>query len=315
MKSNRTIEHYVAPLEETPLAETDSAVSDDAPRSLWADAWASLRRNPLFLISAVLILLVLVVSFFPQLFTQVDPRSCELSRSLRGPGGESVLGYNFQGCDIYSRVIYGTQASVSVGIFATLGVVLFGGMMGALAGYYGGWVDSLIARLIDIVFALPLVLGALVVMQREEFQANRGVWTVVLVLVLFGWPQTARITRAAVIEAKSSDYVVAARALGVSRFGALVRHVIPNAVAPVIVIATVSLGIFIVAEATLSYLGIGLPSSIMSWGNDISAAQASIRTDPQVLIYPAIALSVTVLSFIMLGDAVRDALDPKARKR
>ena len=125
----------------------------------------------------------------------------------------------------------------------------------------------------------------------------------------------ARITRGAVIEVRNADFVTAARALGVSKFGALVRHVLPNALAPIIVLATLELGIFIVAEATLSFLGIGLPPSIMSWGNDIAAAQSSIRTNPAILLYPAAALSITVLSFIMLGDAVRDALDPKSRQR
>jgi len=136
----------------------------------------------------------------------------------------------------------------------------------------------------------------------------------VLTLVVFGWPQIARITRGAVISVRNADFVVASRALGVSKFQALVKHVLPNALAPVIVTATISLGTFIVAEATLSFLGIGLPPDIMSWGNDISAAQTSLRANPAALLWPAGALSVTVLSFIMLGDAVRDALDPKARK-
>ena len=315
MKSNRRIEHFVANVEETPLVATDSAVSDAAPASLWAEAWRNLRKRPLFIISAILILLILAVAIFPQWFSQVDPRVCELSNSLVGPGDGHPLGYNFQGCDIYSRMIYGAQASVSVGILATLGVVLIGGTLGALAGYYGGILDSVIARLVDIVFALPLVLGTLVVMQSPLFRENRTVWTVAMILAVFGWPQIARITRAATLEIRNADFVVAARSLGISPFGALIRHVVPNAIAPVIVIATVSLGTFIVAEATLSFLGIGLPGTTMSWGNDISAAQASIRTNPEILIYPAVALSITVLSFIMLGDAVRDALDPKARKR
>lgn len=315
MKSNRRIEHFVADVEETPLVATDSAISDTAPASLWAEAWRNLRTRPLFIISAILILLVLAVAIFPQWFSQVDPRSCELSNSLVGPGDGHPLGYNFQGCDIYARMIYGAQASVSVGILATLGVVLIGGTLGALAGYYGGFLDSVIARLVDIVFALPLVLGALVVIQSPLFRENRTIWTVAMILAVFGWPSIARITRAATLEIRNADFVVAARSLGTSPFGALVRHVVPNAIAPVIVIATVSLGTFIVAEATLSFLGIGLPGTTMSWGNDISAAQASIRTNPEILIYPAVALSITVLSFIMLGDAVRDALDPKARKR
>jgi oligopeptide transport system permease protein len=204
---------------------------------------------------------------------------------------------------------------VTVGLFTTIGVVIFGGIMGALAGYYGGWVDAVLARINDIFFALPLILGAIVMMQLPVFRANRNVWSLVLILIIFGWPQIARITRGAVIEVRNADFVTAARSLGVSRFRSLMRHVLPNSLAPIIVVATISLGTFIVAESTLSFLGIGLPPSVMSWGNDIQSAQASLRSNPMPLIYPAIALSITVLSFIMLGDALRDALDPKARKR
>jgi len=157
------------------------------------------------------------------------------------------------------------------------------------------------------------VLAAIVVMQ--VFSTKRTVVTVVLVLSVFGWPQIARITRGAVMSVKNADFITAATALGASRIRNLVQHVLPNAAAPIIVTATVSLGTFIVAEATLSFLGIGLPGTVMSWGADISHAQASIRTQPSVLFYPAGALALTVLSFIMMGDAVRDALDPKARTR
>ena len=169
--------------------------------------------------------------------------------------------------------------------------------------------------LLGMNFLMALILGAIIVMQLPMFRENRNIWTVVLTLVVFGWPQIARITRGAVISVRNADFVVASRALGVSKFQALVKHVLPNALAPVIVTATISLGTFIVAEATLSFLGIGLPQSIMSWGNDIAGAQSSIRTKPEILLYPAAALSITVLSFIMLGDAVRDALDPKSRQR
>jgi oligopeptide transport system permease protein len=152
-------------------------------------------------------------------------------------------------------------------------------------------------------------------MQLPAFREHRNVWTVIITLTIFGWPQIARITRGAVIEVRNADFIVAARSLGVGRFRSLMKHVIPNSVAPVIVIATISLGIFIVAEATLSFLGIGLPSNVVSWGNDISDAQTSLRYNAAPLLWPAVALSLTVLSFIMMGDAVRDALDPKARKK
>ncbi|MHA7176854.1 ABC transporter permease [Arthrobacter sp. Sr24] len=314
-KSTRVIEHYVAPLEETPLAAVDSVTEGGAPLSLWAEAWRNLRKQPLFIISALLILLVIVVALVPQWFSSVDPTSCTLNDSAEGARAGHPLGFNLQGCDVYARMIHGTRASLMVGIFTTIGVLIIGGTMGALAGYYGGWMDAILARVGDVFFALPLILGAIVMMQLPAFRDNRSIWTVVLVLVIFGWPQIARITRGAVLENRNADFVTAAKALGLSRFSALIKHVIPNSLAPIIVVASISLGTFIVAEATLSFLGLGLPPSIMSWGNDIASAQPQVRNNPSVLLWPAAALSVTVLSFIMLGDALRDALDPKARKR
>ncbi|QCO99261.1 ABC transporter permease [Arthrobacter sp. 24S4-2] len=316
MKTNRVIEHFVAPVEETPLLATDSLKTDQAPLSLWADAWRKLRRRPLFIIATMMIALIIIVAIFPGLFTQVAPNdNCQLANSDGAPASGHPLGFTFQGCDVYSRIIHGTQASLMVGVFSVLFVLIIGVTLGALAGFYGGWIDAVIARLGDIFFALPLILGALVVSQLPFMRENRGVWTVVMVLVVLGWPQMARITRGAVIEVRNADFVTAARSLGVSRLGSLVRHVLPNALAPIIVLATMELGVFIVAEATLSFIGIGLPGSIMSWGNDIAAAKSSVRTNPAILLYPAMALSVTVLSFIMLGDALRDALDPKSRQR
>ncbi|MBX7445302.1 MULTISPECIES: ABC transporter permease [unclassified Arthrobacter] len=314
MTSNNS--HFVAPIDETPLQATDAVKTDQAPLSLWADAWRKLRRRPLFIISTILILMLIVIALFPGLFSSVPPNeNCELANSEGGPTAGHPFGFTFQGCDVYSRVIHGTQASLSVGVLSVLCVLVIGVTIGALAGYYGGWIDAVLARLGDIFFALPLVLGALVITQLPLFRENKSVWTVVFVISLLAWPQMARITRGAVIEVRNADFVTAARALGVSKFGALIRHVLPNALAPIIVLATLELGVFIVAEATLSFLGIGLPQSIMSWGNDIAGAQASIRTRPEIMLYPAAALSITVLSFIMLGDAVRDALDPKSRQR
>ena len=202
---------------------------------------------------------------------------------------------------------------MSVGVLTTVAVVILGTAIGAAAGFFGGFLDTLLSRLTDIFFAVPLVLAAIVVMQM--FKEHRTIITVVVVLALFGWTNIARITRGAVMSVKNEEYVTAARALGASRMSILRSHILPNAAAPIIVYATVALGTFIVAEATLSFLGIGLPPTVVSWGGDISAAQASLRTQPMVLFWPAIALALTVLSFIMMGDVVRDALDPKARQR
>jgi oligopeptide transport system permease protein len=306
--------HFVADLGETPLSEVDQLDESTPPLSLWADAWHHLRRRPIFIISMLLILLVLAVAIAPGLFTRTDPLSCDLHHGLDPSAPGHPFGYDRQGCDVYARVVYGARASVTVGFFTTAIVVILGAAIGALAGFYGRIWDSLLSRLTDIFFAIPLVLAAIVVMQ--VFRDRVTVWSVILVLSVFGWPQIARITRGAVMVVKNADYVTAAKALGTTKFRTLLRHVLPNAAAPIIVVATVSLGIFIVTEATLSFLGIGLNASrIVSWGADINYASATIRTNPSVLFYPAAALALTVLSFIMLGDAVRDALDPKARQQ
>lgn len=309
-------DHFVAPLLEDQGRAGIEHQLDGKPSNLWRDAWATLRRNPVFLVSAVLMLFVLFVAAFPWVFTSAEPSSgCELANANAGPAPGHPLGFTNQGCDILARVVYGTGPSVLVGMGTTAGVVLVGGLLGALAGYFGGWIDAVISRFMDIFFALPLILGAIVLMQVPYMRENRGVATLVLTLVIFGWPSIARITRSSVIAVRGADFITAARSLGMGRFGILFKHVLPNAAGPVIVIATISLGTFIVAESTLSFLGIGLPGEAMSWGNDIAAARPQLRTNPETLLWPSLMLSITVLSFIMMGDSLRDALDPKGRTK
>ena len=305
-------EHQFSDIDETGLGAVDAVADDRPPASMLGEAWRQLRVRPIFWIASFLILMSVLIALFPTLFTSVDPRYCTLKNSLAAPEPGHPFGFNRQGCDIYARTIYGARASVSVGVLTMLLSVAIGTIMGSIAGYRGGWADSLLSRITDIFFAVPFVLAAIVVMQI--FKDSRTIWTVVIVISIFGWPQIARICRGAVMEAKQEEYVTAARALGSSGWKNMVRHILPNAAAPIIVYATVALGSYIVTEATLSFLGIGLPPSIVSWGGDISSARSVLRQAPQVLFYPAGALALTVLGFIMMGDVVRDALDPKARK-
>ncbi|MCS5723594.1 ABC transporter permease [Herbiconiux sp. CPCC 203407] len=306
-----TPKHFVAPLEETPLVAIDAVNVGERKSNLWIDAWRDMRRRPMFWISAAIILLVVVVALFPNLFSQIDPRECVLSNSNGAPTGAHLLGFNKQGCDVFSRIIHGTSTSLSVGIIVVILTTVLGILFGAFAGFYGGWLDSILSRAGDIFFSIPYILAAVVIM--SVFSAYRNVFVIALAIGIFAWPSTARVLRAEILRVKNADFVMASRALGVSNFKILLRHVLPNSIAPVIVVTTISLGAAIVAEATLSFLGVGLPNTTMSWGNDISAAQTDLRTAPQTLIYPSIALSVTVLAFIMMGEVVRDALDPKAR--
>ncbi len=276
----------------------------------WRDVWRGLRRRPKFVVAAALILFVLALAAFPGLFTAADPAYADPAQSLLPPSAAHWFGTDLQGHDIYARTVYGARASVTVGVGATLAVFVVGGALGALAGFYGGWVDAVVSRITDVFFGLPLLLAAIVLMQVLH---HRTVWTVIAILALFGWPQVARIARGAVLEVRGSDYVLAAKALGMNNFAILLRHALPNALGPVVAVATIALGLFIVTEATLSYLGVGLPTSVVSWGGDISVAQTRLRSGSPILFYPAGALAITVLAFMMMGDALRDALDPASR--
>ncbi|MFE9609046.1 ABC transporter permease [Streptomyces sp. NPDC006012] len=280
------------------------------PRSLWSDAWRDLRRNPVFLACGLVILFLVAISLWPALITSGNPLKCDLVMAQEGSRPGHPFGFDGQGCDVYTRTVYGARASVTVGVCATLGVAVLGSVLGGLAGFFGGVWDSVLSRVTDVFFAIPVVLGGLVLLSVVP---GNTVWPVVGFMVLLGWPQIARIARGAVITARQNDYVQAARVLGASPARILLRHIAPNAVAPVIVVATIALGTYIALEATLSYLGVGLRPPSVSWGIDISAASPFIRNAPHVLLWPAGALALTVLAFIMLGDAVRDALDPRLR--
>ncbi|RSX54209.1 peptide ABC transporter permease [Bifidobacterium goeldii] len=304
-------ERFVAPLDETPLQDVDK-VDESAPAtSMWADAWRNLRKNPLFIISGILIIFIIFVALFPSVLTKTDPNYCNLDNSLGDPEAGHPFGFDFQGCDVFARTVYGTRTSLSVGLLSTILVVIIGTLIGAVAGFCGGWIDAVLSRLNDIFYAIPMLLGAIVVLQM--FKTSTSIWKIVLVLALFGWVSTARIARGAVLEAKNLEFNTASTALGSTPMRNLFRHIIPNSLAPIIVIGTTSLGSYIVSEATLSFLGVGLPTTTVSWGGDISNAQTNLMTNPMVLFYPSVALAVTVLSFIMMGDAVKDALDPKSR--
>ncbi|MEU8714732.1 MULTISPECIES: ABC transporter permease [unclassified Streptomyces] len=296
-------------LERTPGGPLGTGPSEKA-RSLWSDAWRDLRRNPVFVVSALVILFLVVISLWPSLIASGSPLTCDLAKSQDGAGPGAPFGYDGQGCNVYTRTVYGARTSVTVGVCATLGVALLGSVLGGLAGFFGGFWDSLLSRVTDVFFAIPVVLGGLVLL---SVVTSNTVWPVIGFMVLLGWPQISRIARGSVITAKQNDYVQAARALGASNSRILLRHIAPNAVAPVIVVATIALGTYIALEATLSYLGVGLKPPSVSWGIDISAASPYIRNAPHALLWPSGALALTVLAFIMLGDAVRDALDPKLR--
>jgi len=291
----------------------------EGARSLWSDAWKELRRNPLFWISSALILLFVVMAAVPQIFTSTDPNFAELSRSREKPSSRAWFGMDTQGYDIYARTIFGARSSILVGVLTTAATLIFGSFVGIIAGYTGGWVDAVLSRVSEVFFAIPLLLGGILILYSFPSDIDTSYLVVVLkvvfALAILGWPNLHRLMRSSVLQVKPNDYVSAARALGASPGRIIVSHILPNSLAPVIVVSTINLGAFIATEATLSFLGIGLQPPAISWGLAISEASGIglIRAAPHMLIFPSIFLSLTVLAFIMLGDAIRDALDPKLR--
>jgi oligopeptide transport system permease protein len=314
------------PAEQPTMAGSTAAVTaglpepekKDKPRGLLGDAWYDLRRKPLFWISASLIGLFLVMAAFPWLFTSTSATDGLLARSRVGPSSDAWFGYDLQGRDVYARVIYGARASILVAVLATLGTVLIGGGVGVISGYRGGWLDGLLSRVADVFFGLPFILGAIVILTTFNApDANRGqtaiMFLVIASLIVLAWPVPMRIMRSSVLATKQADYIVAARALGAGPGRIIFKHLLPNCLAPVLVYGTILVGAFIGAEATLSFLGVGLQTPVVSWGIMINEAQQYVRVSPYLLLFPAAFLVVAVLSFVMLGEAVREALDPKLR--
>ncbi|MDX3384823.1 ABC transporter permease [Streptomyces niveiscabiei] len=312
--SEKTIEKPSVP-DEAALAKELEAEEKAAARqaSLLKDGWADLRKRPMFIFTLIIIAALLALAIAPSLFTSRSPLSdgfCQLENSMNGPSSGHWFGYDVQGCDIYTRTVWGTRNSIVVGVVTTLATTLIGGLLGMLAGLIGGWVDSVVSRVTEIFASLPLIIGGLLIM--SIFNAG-NVWGVSFIMAILGWPQVYRIMRGEVIANKYHDYVSAARALGADSKRIAFRHILPNTLAPVIVITTMNLGVYIAAEAALSYLGIGIQAPNISWGLMISDAQDRFLTSPHALLFPAGFLSITVLAFIMLGDVVRDAFDPKMR--
>jgi len=303
----------------TGLASPSVDVTEARQNSLWSDAWGELKRSPFFWIGAVLCVLFVLMAIVPQLFARgADPRACDLANSKARPSADHWFGYDVQGCDYLANVVYGARNSLIIGIFAVVVILVLGVVVGALAGYFGGVTDGVLSRIADIFYALPLILGALVLLRVGPATDipiinSRGPGAVALALALFGWMTAMRLVRSQVIAVKSQDYVAAAKAMGASSPRILVRHILPNAVAPVLVYTTITIGVLIAAEATLTYLGVGLQRPAISWGLQISTGQSLLRTAPHLVLFPSIVLSLTVMAFILMGDALRDALDPRQR--
>lgn len=290
------------------------AIDGNLDRATTQGLWATLRGRIQFWVSVVLLAILVIIAAVPGMisgfFGESDPRACDLLDSNRPPGPGHPFGTDVQGCDVLANVLFGTRTSLFIGLATTVMCLVIAIALGTLAGYVGRWVDAVIARSADIVLGFPFLLGAIIVLNTAP---DRSPLLLSAVLAFFSWPTFARLIRSSVKEVREREFVQAAHAMGFSQIRVVLSHVLPNSLAPTLAIAATMVGGVIGAEATLTFLGVGLVPPTISWGVQLSTAQSYFQLAPNTVVFPSIFLTITVISLIMLGDALRDALDPRGR--
>jgi peptide/nickel transport system permease protein len=276
----------------------------------WSAVRFFARRYPLGAIGAVIMVLFVFAAIAAPLITVYDPLSTNAAFSLARPSAAHWLGCDFMGRDVYSRIVYGARISLAVGIGATGLGITCGVIIGLTSGYLGGWVDLVMQRLIDILQSLPLLVMALLMTASLGPSLRNTIIAIAIALI----PSSARVVRANTLSLREQPFVESAKAIGMSDVRIAFRHVLPNTLAPLIVLATAQFGATILIEAALSFLGLGVPEPHPSWGRMLSESAAEyVRTAPWLVIFPGVAISAVVFGTNLLGDAVRDILDPRQR--
>jgi ABC-type dipeptide/oligopeptide/nickel transport system permease subunit len=265
-------------------------------------SWRVSHVNGHLLLSVLVLGALSLLALFPGWLATADPADCSLSRSLGGPAPDALFGFDEQGCDYFAQTLYGTRTSFTLALVVILGTTLIALVIGSVAGFVGGRVDVLLSRLTDVWSGIPLLLGGIIVLTGTD---SRGLLQVAAVLIVFGWPPMVRVLRASVREIRERDYVTAARALGARPARILLRHVLPNALRPLIIFASAYAGVIIAAEATLTFAGAGLARPTQSWGLQLFVAQDRIGTHPHLLIFPGAFVVLTVTGFVLLGEGLR----------
>lgn len=302
---------------------TAPIVAEERQASLWSDAFRTMRKRPDVIIATVVLLFVFAMAAFPGLFTDKDPTVCLGREAKLRPDtwftGEHPMGTDAFGCDFASTLVHGTRPTIALALSVIVVSVLVGLVLGILAGYYGGWIDGLISRSLDVFIVIPMLMGAILILSlfRGRVSADTLLGTIAapaIALALFGWMEFCRYTRAATLETKNLDYVVAAKCLGANDRRIMFRHILPNAIVPVTAVVPTTIGGIIVTEAALAVLGIGVQPPATSWGVLLSKGTEWAGGGYVYLFaWPLCMLVLTVFAFATFGDALRDALDPKLR--
>jgi len=263
------------------------------------------------IIGAVIILLLILTAIFAPFLTPYDPNKVNLEDSLQQPSSQHLLGTDQQGRDVLTRILYGSRIALIVGVVAVTASGAFGMFLGLLAGYFGGWVETIIMRITDAIMSLP----PLVLMLAIAVMLGGGVPTVLIGLIVALMPSYCRLMCGQVISAKENDYIMASNVIGAGNFRIMFRHLVPNVFPPLLVLLTLDLGFAILTEASLSFLGIGINPPTATWGAMVSDGQRYLLTHPVLSLSPGLAIVLVVLAFNLMGDGLRDALDPRLRGR
>ena len=298
---------------EAQVAQMEQAAAKPAGKkraqSYWAVSWNIFKKNKLGMVCLGVVLLLVAIAILAPIISPYDPDAQELTNMLQAPGGAHLLGTDEFGRDILSRVIYGCRISLSVGVVSQAIAIVIGFTAGVCAGYFGGKVDAVISFCIQVFSSFPFLLFAIVVM----FALGPGLVNLYVALGLLMWTSTARLIRGDVMRLKGSEYIQSCVLSGGKSMRIIMKHLLPNCISTLIVTSTLGIPSAILSEASLSFLGLGVRPPMASWGQMISSSQAFIQSSTYYSVAPGIAIIITVMAFNLLGDALRDALDPKMR--
>jgi peptide/nickel transport system permease protein len=290
------------------LSGTAAAPATGAHDGYWAAAWRRLRRHRLAMLGLAIIAGIVLLAVFAPVVSPADPLAIDYAHAAVPPGvAGHPLGTDAVGRDILARLIFGTRISLQVGFIAVGIAATIGTTVGLVAGYRGGVIDNVLMRTVDVFIAFPVIVLAIAIIAV----LGPNLVNVIIALGLVAWTTYARVVRGQVLVLREQDFVQAARAMGTSDGRIIVRHILPNTLAPIIVLATVGIAAAIIAEAALSFLGLGVQPPTPSWGTMLNEGRGFLRTAPHISTFPGLAIMVTVLGFNFLGDGLRDALDPR----
>lgn len=286
-------------------------IDNTKKRSQAQEVWIRLKKNRQAMLGLAVFLLIAAVAISAPLYINYDTQvvAQDIGNKLAPPNAAHLLGTDNFGRDMLARLIYGARISITIGVVTAISALLIGGLIGAVAGFYGGRLDNVIMRIMDIFLSMPSILLAIAVIAA----LGSGIINIMISVAISYIPIYARVIRSSVLSIRSKEYIESARAIGTSDFRIICKHIIPNAIGPVIVQATLGVGEIIISAAGLSFLGLGIEPPLPEWGKMLSEGEEVIRTMPSQVVYPGLCIMITVLSLNLLGDGLRDALDPRLK--